>query len=423
MVVPGARGDLRGRLGRDPHQVRPRCARAGPSSATARLGGFLLTVGTAFGYAAGWTPYAADYTRYLPSTVSTARDRAVRLGRAVPVLRRCWRSSARRRSPSARRCRRTRPRRSPASWRRRLAKATLLAIAIGAIAANSINIYSGAMAFVTIGVKLPAHIARALVTVFFGVAGFLVAWWALPDAAAQLRGVPADHRLLDRAVARRGVRRPVPAARAARSPDSSTTASYANWGGLASFADRPRGVGAAVLQPGEVRRVRRPAVPAAGRHHVLRRVPAGRRRIPGALQVEDRRGTCVAGMTPEDMLDVAVEEARKGLSEGGIPIGAALFSRGRRAARQRAQPAGAGRRPVGARRDRRVPRGRPAAGLPVDDHGDDAVAVLVLQRPGAAVQHRRGRHRREPRRSAAATTGWPRTASTSRFSTTSGASR
>lgn len=31
-------------------------------------------------------------------------------------------------------------------------------------------------------------------------------------------------------------------------------------------------------------------------------------------------------MTPEEMLDVAVEEARKGLSEGGIPIGAALFA-------------------------------------------------------------------------------------------------
>ena len=30
-------------------------------------------------------------------------------------------------------------------------------------------------------------------------------------------------------------------------------------------------------------------------------------------------------MTPERMLDVAVGEARKGLSEGGIPIGAALF--------------------------------------------------------------------------------------------------
>ena len=31
-------------------------------------------------------------------------------------------------------------------------------------------------------------------------------------------------------------------------------------------------------------------------------------------------------MTPEEMLDVAVAEARKGLGEGGIPIGAALFS-------------------------------------------------------------------------------------------------
>jgi creatinine deaminase len=30
-------------------------------------------------------------------------------------------------------------------------------------------------------------------------------------------------------------------------------------------------------------------------------------------------------MTPEQMLDVAVGEARKGLAEGGIPIGAALF--------------------------------------------------------------------------------------------------
>src|SRR6478752_3307786 len=76
------------------------------------MGGFLLTVGTAFGYAAGWTPYAADYTRY-PTAAFTSQL-------ATP-----------------------------------LAKATLLAIAIGAIAANSINIYSGAMAFVTLGIKLP----------------------------------------------------------------------------------------------------------------------------------------------------------------------------------------------------------------------------------------------------------------------------
>jgi NCS1 family nucleobase:cation symporter-1 len=146
------------------------------------LGGFLLTVGTAFGYAAGWTPYAADYTRYLPSTVSTARTglfASAGLFLSCVVLEVVGAASvtigpALSENPTEAF---TGELASP------LAKATLLAIAIGAIAANSINIYSGAMAFVTIGIKLPAHIARALVTVFFGVAGFLVAWWALPDAA------------------------------------------------------------------------------------------------------------------------------------------------------------------------------------------------------------------------------------------------
>ena len=147
------------------------------------VGGFLLTVGTAFGYAAGWTPYAADYTRYLPSTVSTARTgffASAGLFLSCVVLEVVGAASvtigpALSENPTES---------FVGELASPIAKATLLAIAIGAIAANSINVYSGAMAFVTIGVKLPAHIARALVTVFFGVAGFLVAWWALPDAAA-----------------------------------------------------------------------------------------------------------------------------------------------------------------------------------------------------------------------------------------------
>ena len=44
------------------------------------------------------------------------------------------------------------------------------------------------MAFVTTGVRLPAHTARAVATVFFGLAGFLVAWWALGDAATSYKG-------------------------------------------------------------------------------------------------------------------------------------------------------------------------------------------------------------------------------------------
>jgi NCS1 nucleoside transporter family len=146
------------------------------------IGGFLLTVGTAFGYAAGWTPYAADYTRYLPSTVSRARTglfASAGLFLSCVVLEIVGAASvtigpALSENPTEAF---TGELSSP------IAKATLLAIATGAVAANSINIYSGAMAFVTIGIKLPANITRALVTAFFGVAGFLVAWWALPDAA------------------------------------------------------------------------------------------------------------------------------------------------------------------------------------------------------------------------------------------------
>lgn len=48
--------------------------------------------------------------------------------------------------------------------------------------------------------------------------------------------------------------------------------------------------------------------------------------LSGVMPIDDRRGPRGASVTPEQMLDVAVQEARKGLAEGGIPIGAALFS-------------------------------------------------------------------------------------------------
>lgn len=47
-------------------------------------------------------------------------------------------------------------------------------------------------------------------------------------------------------------------------------------------------------------------------------------RILGAVSSQIRRSEAMP--TPQQMLDVAVEEARKGLAEGGIPIGAALFA-------------------------------------------------------------------------------------------------
>lgn len=160
-------------------------AQASPSAVagTGGVGGFLLTVGTAFGYTAGWNPYAADYTRYLPETVS---GRAVGwaagggLLLSTTVLMAAGAASA------------TIPGSGDGSptaaftghmtgW---LAALTLLAITLGAVAANALNVYSGALAFLTLGIRLPLAWRRALVALAFGVVGFLLAWLGLADAGA-----------------------------------------------------------------------------------------------------------------------------------------------------------------------------------------------------------------------------------------------
>ncbi|MFD6062206.1 purine-cytosine permease family protein [Rhodococcus wratislaviensis] len=147
------------------------------------MGGFLLTVGTAFGYAAGWTPYAADYTRYLPATVSTVRTglfASAGLFVSCVALSVVGAASVTIGAPAS-----DNPTDAfTANLPSALANLTLLAIALGAVAANALNVYSGSMAFVTIGLKLPLKTQRAVVTMMFGVVGFLVAWWALADAAA-----------------------------------------------------------------------------------------------------------------------------------------------------------------------------------------------------------------------------------------------
>ena len=72
--VPGADGRVPRRRGGRAGELRPGPRPAG--GGTGGVGGFLLTVGAVFGYTAGWTPYAADYTRYLPETVIAAGRRA-----------------------------------------------------------------------------------------------------------------------------------------------------------------------------------------------------------------------------------------------------------------------------------------------------------------------------------------------------------
>ena len=66
-----------------------------------------------------------------------------------------------------------------------LADLTLLAIALGAVAANVLNIYSGALSFTAIGIKLPLSLRRAIVALGFGAIGFFVGWSALPNAGTR----------------------------------------------------------------------------------------------------------------------------------------------------------------------------------------------------------------------------------------------
>uniref|UniRef100_UPI002627D2AC cytosine permease n=1 Tax=Mycobacterium sp. TaxID=1785 RepID=UPI002627D2AC len=146
------------------------------------LGGFLIIVGATFGYAAGWNPYAADYTRYLPPTSS---KRATGLWAALGVFLSCLvLELAGAASTSIATAAGLNPTDAFTSHLGTVIRdLTLLAIALGAIAANAINIYSGALSFTAMGFKIPLKAARAITALAFGVLGLIVAWLGLKDVS------------------------------------------------------------------------------------------------------------------------------------------------------------------------------------------------------------------------------------------------
>jgi NCS1 family nucleobase:cation symporter-1 len=150
------------------------------------FGGFMLATGAAFGYTAGWNPYASDYTRYLaPSTSKVKIGLAAGLGNFVSTSFLMIVGAASATIMHAGLAKDASPTDTftagMPSW---ISAITLLAIAIGAISANALNIYSGAMSFLTLGIKIPFKRRRAIVALSFGVLGFIVALIALPDAGA-----------------------------------------------------------------------------------------------------------------------------------------------------------------------------------------------------------------------------------------------
>jgi nucleobase:cation symporter-1, NCS1 family len=151
-----------------------------------RLGGWLITFGAAFGYAAGWNPYASDYTRYLPKDTNR-RMTGLWAGLGVfiscVVLETVGAGAATITSIGKYGSNPTAGFVSHLpTW---IGDLTLLAIALGAICANALNVYSGSMSFLALGVKLPLTLRRAIVAIVFGVAGFFVALSGLSDAGTK----------------------------------------------------------------------------------------------------------------------------------------------------------------------------------------------------------------------------------------------
>ena len=144
------------------------------------IGAWLIVMAIFFGYGAGWNPFASDYTRYLPASVSAKATGwwaglgvfvsctlLAFLGMLTATL--AWPDGA---SPTDV---------FTAPMPGFVAALVLLAIAIGSISANAINLYSGAMSLLTLGITWGAQARRVVSVVGFGILGTIVAYLGLSD--------------------------------------------------------------------------------------------------------------------------------------------------------------------------------------------------------------------------------------------------
>jgi nucleobase:cation symporter-1, NCS1 family len=138
----------------------------GPSAA------FILAVFISFGYAIGWNPFASDYSRYLPRNSDPKR---VALAAGLGVFVSCTVleiAGAAAATISQLGNNPTEQFTNPLPvW---LQVLVLLGIALGAVAANVLNIYSGSMAFLTLGIRVAVEKRRAISALVFGVIGLVI---------------------------------------------------------------------------------------------------------------------------------------------------------------------------------------------------------------------------------------------------------
>lgn len=139
-------------------------------------GAFWIAVSTSFGYTIAWAPLAADYSRYLRPDQARAAglfaglgvwvsNNVLQVAGAIAVSAiglTAWNYDNPTASYTA----------LLPEW---LGALTLLAIWIGALCANTVNLYSSGLSFLAIGVTLSSRFARATVVVVAGIVGALIA--------------------------------------------------------------------------------------------------------------------------------------------------------------------------------------------------------------------------------------------------------
>src|SRR5439155_17247036 len=141
------------------------------------FGAFTLLFTATFGYAAGWNPYAADYTRYLPPTTDR---RMVGLWAGLGFLVSCVVLEMAGSVLVTVAGTKWGPDDIPTQQLQHAMPGliyylSLLCIAVGALAANAINIYSGTMSLVALGIRemgLTLRQRRAVIAIIAGVIGY-----------------------------------------------------------------------------------------------------------------------------------------------------------------------------------------------------------------------------------------------------------
>src|SRR2546429_6436617 len=139
----------------------------------------MLLFTATFGYAAGWNPYAADYTRYLPPTVNRTM---VGFWAAAGVFVSCVVIELAGAALATVSGTRWGPTDIPTvqlhvAMPDLLYYLTMLCIAMGAVCANAINIYSGTMSLVALGIRemgLTLRQRRAALAIAAGVLGYVI---------------------------------------------------------------------------------------------------------------------------------------------------------------------------------------------------------------------------------------------------------